>query len=496
MFRALAVLLGLAPFAIAETVLRVLDSGPSRSPHESRVTFREDRPLFVRSEDGTRYEVAAARRLCFEAESFPVVKPPGESRAFCLGGSTVQGHPFSVPTSFTTWLEIGLNSADPTRSWDVVNCGGVSYASYRLRPILEEVLNYDPDLIILYIGDNEFLEDRSYPKARTTASIARALGRIAERSRLVSALRDAWTGRAAAMRERTDPRPILPTEVDALLDYRGGLEHYHRDDAWHAAVLADYEDNLRAMVAKCQDAGVRVVLVAPVCNLETPPFKAEHRPGLSSQDRRQFDAHWDSARSLYGHNLPRAAQFLKLAAAIDPEHAGLQYALGLALQELGRLDEARAALSRARDVDVCPLRVTSEMGAIVARVARESGVPFLDAFRLFAERSPGGIPGDKWLVDHVHPSIPGYQLLARALLDLLAREGTVALRPGWEATYQHRAEEHLASLNDFYYMKAEQRLQNLEAWARGRASRLRSAGSIGEEFARHLSNARSSAATP
>ena len=46
----------------------------------------------------------------------------------------------------------------------MINCGGVSYASYRLGPILDEVLGYEPDLIMLYTGHNEFLEARTYPR--------------------------------------------------------------------------------------------------------------------------------------------------------------------------------------------------------------------------------------------------------------------------------------------------------------------------------------------
>ena len=31
-------------------------------------------------------------------------------------------------------LELSLRAARPEREWDVINCGGVSYASYRLVP--------------------------------------------------------------------------------------------------------------------------------------------------------------------------------------------------------------------------------------------------------------------------------------------------------------------------------------------------------------------------
>jgi hypothetical protein len=55
-------------------------------------------------------------------------------------------------------LELELQATQPDRTWEVINCGGVSYGSWRLVAVLKEVLQYAPDLIILATGENEFLE--------------------------------------------------------------------------------------------------------------------------------------------------------------------------------------------------------------------------------------------------------------------------------------------------------------------------------------------------
>ena len=114
----------------------------------------------------------------------------------------------------------------------MVNCGGISYASYRLVPILEEVLGYEPDLIILYTGHNEFLEDRTFDHIAGRGRLVNASLEAASRLRTFTLLREGYL-RLHGMSSSDPPesRPILPTEVEALLDYRGGLEAYHRDDA-------------------------------------------------------------------------------------------------------------------------------------------------------------------------------------------------------------------------------------------------------------------------
>ena len=124
-------------------------------------------------------------------------------------------------------------------------------------------------------------------------------------------------------------RPVLPAEVEALLDYRGGLEHYHRDEAWRRGVIEHYEANVRRMVASCRAAGVPVLLVNPVCNLETPPFKSEHRADLTDEERAAFDRSWNEARALYATDLSLAMGRLRDAIELDDQHAGIQYILGV-----------------------------------------------------------------------------------------------------------------------------------------------------------------------
>ena len=158
LFRLSAVLLGLSVFVLFELVCRLAGWGADSTANDAFSEFASVRPLFVRDADDARFVVAENRRGFFAEDSFPVEKT--QKRVFVLGGSTVQGRPFSIPTSFATFLEIGLNHTDPDHDWKVINCGGISYASYRLLPIMEECMQYEPDLFIVCTGHNEFLESR------------------------------------------------------------------------------------------------------------------------------------------------------------------------------------------------------------------------------------------------------------------------------------------------------------------------------------------------
>ena len=149
-YRVVAVLLGFALIAAAEATLRLTDLGKIEDVGDPFVGFSDIVPLFVLDESGERYEIPLARQRFFRPESFLAEKPKDEFRIFCFGGSTVHGRPYAIETSFTRWLELSLNAADPARKFRVINCGGVSYASYRLIPVMKECLGYEPDMFIVY----------------------------------------------------------------------------------------------------------------------------------------------------------------------------------------------------------------------------------------------------------------------------------------------------------------------------------------------------------
>ena len=244
LFRLLAVLLGFAVVGLLEGGLRLWGVQPLPVSRDPFVSFSEDSTLFVQNEAGTEYQTSADRSDFFRPQHFPVRKQKHTYRVFVLGGSTVQGRPYAVETSFTNWLRLNLEAADPTRTFEVVNCGGVSYASYRLVPILREALNYEPDLFIVYSGHNEFLEDRSYASLKHRPELLRRTQSTVLNLRLASVMQSLLPA-SENSRNAGEPENVLPTDVNALLDFQQGLEKYHRDPEHRQAIMAHYEFNIR-----------------------------------------------------------------------------------------------------------------------------------------------------------------------------------------------------------------------------------------------------------
>ena len=224
LFRMLAILLGFIPFIVVEAGLRMAGL-PRESAADPFVDMSNVEPLFVPATDADGVlEIAANRMHLFRPASFKAKKTEGAMRVFALGGSTTQGEPYSTETAFPAWTGICLEAATG-QNVEVINCGGLSYASYRVLAILREVLEYDPDLVLIYTGHNEYLEQRSFDGFDAESWQTRSTGYLS-RLRTVALVRQLWAGNSSRPEPLVKEPTRLAREVEALLDYQGGLAEY------------------------------------------------------------------------------------------------------------------------------------------------------------------------------------------------------------------------------------------------------------------------------
>lgn len=435
-------------FGLLELTLLAIgvDSAPQKS--DPWVGFSGQSPLFVPGESpsGQPILVTAENRLAwFNRQSFLRDKPRDGYRIFCLGGSTTYGHPYDDRTSFAGFLRVFLPEMDPSRQWEVINAGGISYASYRIQVLTRELAQYQPDLFVIYTGHNEFLEERTYSSVIDTPEpIRRAVG-LARWSRTFSLAQRVLRGTP-----ETPGRATLPAEVDAILDRSVGPGAYHRDDRWRAQVLAHFRSALGQIVAVARDAGAEVILVVPASNLrDCSPFKSEHRHGLTHDHLREFRAAVRAAEEGY-----QAGRFVEALGTIDralrtdPRYAAAHYLRGRVLIGKGDTKAARQAFVQAREEDVCPLRAVEAIQETVRAVAVEWRIPVIDFAALVDRESKDGIPGADWFLDHVHPTIAGYQRLARELANELIGLKVASPQPSWTADGFERVARHVVDQID------------------------------------------------
>ncbi len=429
-------------FLLLEGGLFLLGVKPALKTDDPFVGFAGNVPLFVPrvGPDGTQWMVTADNKLNnFNQQGFPAQKAAGTYRVFCLGGSTTYGRPYNDITSFPGWLRELLPVADRSKNWEVINAGGVSYASYRVAHLMEELIDYQPDLFVIYTGHNEFLEERTYRQIREIPSVVRSTVALLAKTRTWATMHNALEKVGLTPKSEPKERDRLAVEVNAILDHSAGLDRYTRDDPLRDKILEHYQISLERMVALAQSVGAEVVFVTPASSLnDCSPFKSEHTEGLSNEERLRTERLLEQAQgAIQKKNWTEALKNLDTAVAIDPRHAELQYLRGQTLLSLKRYNDAKNSLQLARDEDVCPLRALTPMRGIVAQVAADEGVKLVDYVGLLEKEmlkiKGYDIPGAEFFLDHVHPTIEGHQVLAVSIVEAMADMGVVDPGPDWNA---------------------------------------------------------------
>jgi tetratricopeptide (TPR) repeat protein len=427
-------------FAGMEGALTLAGVKPLVVTEDPFVGFAGNIPLFEEHvlQEGTVRLVTASNKLTtFNLQYFPKEKGDRTYRIFCMGGSTTYGHPYRDPQSFCGWLLEFLRAADPSVNWEVINAGGISYASYRVANLMDELSRYQPDLFIVYSGQNEFLEERTYRNIKDIPGWVRGATGVLARSRTYTVMHRTLNAAKRKVSRPAGGERVLPAEVKEILNQTVGPTSYRRDDTLQNQIIDHYRFNLRRMVAIARGSGSRIMFVTPASIMrDLPPFKSEHRAGITAVDQGRWESLYRQGVKLQeaGNAAGALAQFAE-ALRLDNRHANLHFRMGEALFALKRFDEAKRSFQAAIDEDICPLRILSPMSQAVRAVAAESGVPLVDFVKLIdedsARRYGHAIPGDEYFVDHVHPTLEATRMLALSLLDHLVREGIARPAPHW-----------------------------------------------------------------
>ncbi|MGH7288519.1 MAG: GDSL-type esterase/lipase family protein, partial [Myxococcota bacterium] len=407
----------------------------------------------VERADGTRiFQLSPARRqnqrlrhLSEPQREFLAEKPDGAFRIFVVGSSSAEGIPYSTRYAFSTWLERRLSASLPQLRVEVVNAAFAGYASRRLLTIVEEIAHYEPDLLVIYMGHNEWAERMYYEhllrldprlfrvlewgyQTRIYALASRILDLQAfARPSPLELGPDANTFQMfGVFRERAEGRGY-PTPRE--LGYRDLL----------------YENNLHAMADAMRRVGARTLFCTLAQNFsDWPPPASRHRDGLTSDQLREWErAFGEGRRQAAGGDCNAALDAFAQALAIDDRYADLQFRAAACLRSLGRLAEAKQRFRLASDLDPVSHGAPTYFNEILRRVAREEDGLFLDVDRLLADASGPSLVGDDLFTDFAHPNLRAHQLIAGALGDTLREAGLPRPAEQWRDGYVERDLEQL-----------------------------------------------------
>ena len=328
---------------------------------------------------------AAAPGVSIETAFFAAQKPPGSFRVFVQGESSAAGFPYGLGAALAGALDRRLEQAYPEREIEVISTAMAAVTSYALVDFADLIIAQKPDAVVIYVGHNEFLGILGVGSTMRLAS-SPAL------TRAFLAVRD-WRlfqllGRAfAGVRPTGLPPPSASS--DSLMARVAGDRSIALGSDTFERGARQFEDNLERLLGKYQAAGIPVFIGTLVSN------ERDQAP-LAVLSGAETDAA-GAAKTAY-----HAAQ--------DAEQAD-------------QFDAAREGYAWARDLDPLRFRAPVLFNEVVRRAAAAHGATVVDVHGAFATASDHGLVGERLLLEHVHPNLDGYFLLADAFYDAIVAQG-------------------------------------------------------------------------
>ena len=369
-------------------------------------------------------------------------KPEGTYRIFVLGGSAALGTP-DPAFGFARILDVMLREQFPRARFEVVNAAMTAINSHVVLPISRDCAEHDPDLFIVYLGNNEVVGpfgagtvfggySPSLPAIRASLWV-----RTTKIGQLIQSLAAATSGGQAGEWRG----------MEMFLDQRVAA-----DDPRLDKVVDHFRANLTDICATARSAGAPTIVCTVATNMkDCAPFASMHRADLDEAQKAKWEELYQAAIQYEKtKHYQKAVTCYAAAAEIDDGFADLYFRLGWLYQRRGS-EQAWEYFVRARDLDALRFRADSRINAAIREVAAAEagrGVVLVDAEReLTMSPMTPGVLGEELLHEHVHLNFDGNYELARAVFKAVSGQLPESIRSGAVATQplaKERCAERLA----------------------------------------------------
>lgn len=351
---------------------------------------------------------------------FPADKAPETLRIFVQGGSSAAGWPYGFGASLAGMLQQRLQASLPERNIEVITTAMTAVNSYTLMDFADEIIAQQPDAVLIYAGHNEYLGVLGVGSA-VSAGRTRpvVLAYLALRDlRILQLLKHSYLGLTTPAASGEGPAQSGGTLMRRIV----GKSHIAFDSPLYHRGEAQFRDNLTVLLERYRDAGIAVFIGTLASNeKDLVPFASLLAEGT---DVAAWRHHLETGvDALFDGDTDLASTSLEEALALDDSAASVHFALGRLFEDQGEYAAARLAYIEARDRDQLRFRAPQSFNRIIRAIAAEQGAQVVEVEASLLDHAAHGIIGNELMLEHLHPNLEGYFLLADAYYQALLDDG-------------------------------------------------------------------------
>jgi lysophospholipase L1-like esterase len=376
-FYAVLILIPITMIVGTELLLRSLNYGKDLSQWYE---ITEDK-LILNPDIGARYFSSVKNYPHSNHDSFDKVKRQNSFRVFIFGGSSTAGFPYQPNGSFSRYLNDALNYSFPNKKIEVVNLAITAVNSYTVLDLLPGVIEQKPDLVIIYAGHNEYYgalgvgSTESIGSSQTIVKLYLFLNQF----KLTQLVKNILSSTINLFSNETENirGGTLMARMASEKAIRLNSETFNNG-------VEQFRDNFEDILSLLKEKRIPTLIGTLVSNLkDQKPFISFKEDSISAEGVFQEGL----------HNL-----------------------------EIGSLSKADSLFSLARDLDGLRFRAPSTFNAIIKKLSIKYNTGLIDLDNEFKKISPYNIVGNNIMVDHLHPTLEGQQIIGKLLVKKIIDE--------------------------------------------------------------------------
>ncbi len=313
-------------------------------------------------------------------------KPENGFRVFAMGGSSAAGYPYGFNGTYSRLVQDVLQDAMPDRNVEVVNVGISAISSYTLYDQVNEIIEQEPDAIMIYAGHNEFygaLGVGSNENLGAFPGFVRFYLKL-QRFKTFMLLRTLIVDSGKWLTENFSGEEI--DQSATLMERIVNSRSIELGSPQHKLAMDQFQSNLKAIVSAFGEKNIPVYVGSLASNLK------DHKPFVNITDGEQPPAHtvFDQAQKAYD--------------SLDFKTAFEKF-------------------NYAKDLDGLKFRAPTEINEIISSTASSfDHVHYVSSEEELVEYTNDGIIGFELMLEHLHPNQQGYFLIGKAFSESILQQ--------------------------------------------------------------------------
>ena len=323
--------------------------------------------------------------LPYSTESFLLKeKPKGSFRIITLGASSGAGYPYQNSGSFTKYIRKSLEYSFPNKKFEVANISMAAINSYTILDLLPGIIEKKPDLILIYLGHNEYYGALGAGSSQGIGSNRFATNLILKLKKikiyqllenLVVSVQTLFNSK----KNISDGTLMSNIAREKLIEFNSELFN---------SGVAQFEGNLNDIFALCEENNIPVLSGTLVSNLkDLEPFNS-----IDNENEESANIIFNKAKEAYVNT---------------------------------NFNDADSLFRLAKDLDGLRFRAPEKFNKVIHNFSMKYNFNVVNIDSIINSESKNGIAGNELLVDHLHPNLLGYQIIGKSFFEAILKSGLI-----------------------------------------------------------------------